>query len=116
MVISCANCEHYMLETGSGSEKGELNIFDAASFKWIKTLAKNADSLWYVYPAFSPDGQTLAASLGNHVTLWDTQTWKELASLPASGPTGLAFSPDGRILTTYTQSGKIQLWGVAGGH
>jgi WD40 repeat protein len=103
-----------LLNTGSGSEKGELNIFDAATFKWIKTLSKDADSLWYAYPAFSPDGQVLAASTGDSVTLWDTQTWKHLASLPASGPTGLTFSPDGRILTTYTQSGPVQLWGVVG--
>jgi len=101
-----------LLETGSGMGKGELNIFDAVSFKWIKTLGKDADTLWYAFPTFSPDGQVLAASFGDHVILWDTQAWKELASLPASSPTGFAFSPDGRILTTYTQSGMVQLWGV----
>jgi len=104
-----------LLDTGSGSDKGELNIFDAATFKWIKTLAKDADSLWYAYPAFSPDGQILAASTGDHVTLWDTQTWKELSSLPASSPSGFAFSPDGRILVTNTLKGQVQLWGVVGG-
>jgi WD40 repeat protein len=101
-----------LVETGAGSENGELNIFDAATFKWIKTLAKDADSLWYAYPAFSPDGQILAASTGDNVILWETQGWKELASLPASSPTGLAFSPDGRILATYIHSGAVQLWGV----
>ena len=99
----------------SGGDKGELNIFDATSFKWIKALSDDADSLWYTYPAFSPDGQVLAASYGDHVILWDTQTWKELVSLPTSGPTGFAFSPDGRTFTTYTQSGLVQLWGVVGG-
>lgn len=103
-----------LLETGSGSEKGALNIFDADNFKWLKTLAKDADALWYTYPAFSPDGQILAASFGDNVIIWETQDWKELASLPATSPTGLAFSPDGRILTTYTQSGLVQLWGVEG--
>ena len=104
-----------LVETGAGSENGELNIFDAATFKWIKTLAKEADSLWYAYPAFSPDGQILAASIGDKVILWETQGWKELASLPISRPTGLAFSPDGRILSTYTHSGAVQLWGVMEG-
>jgi WD40 repeat protein len=104
-----------LVETGAGSEKGELNIFDAASFTWIKTLSKDADSLWYTYPAFSPDGQILAASFSDKVILWETQAWKELASLPASSPSGLAFSPDGCILTTYTHSGMVQLWGVVGG-
>jgi WD40 repeat protein len=101
-------------ETGSGS-KGKVSIFDAATFKWIKTLANDADTLWFAYPAFSPDSKVLVASYSDHVTLWDTQAWLELASLPASGPTGLVFSPDGRILTTFTQSGMVQFWGVMGG-
>jgi WD40 repeat protein len=100
-----------LLENGS-SDKGDLNIFDGDTFGWIKTLAKDADSLWYVYPAFSPDGQVLAASFGDHVILWETQDWKELASLPVSSHTGLAFSPDGRIITTFTHSGLVQLWGA----
>jgi WD40 repeat protein len=104
-----------LLESGSGSDIGEINIFDAATFKWIKTLAKGADALWFTYPAFSTDGQLLAASFGDHVILWDTQIWKELTSLPASGPNQLVFSPDGRILTTSSQSGLLQLWGVVGG-
>jgi len=37
-----------LLENGSGSHKGELNIFDGDTFRWIKTLAKDADSFWYV--------------------------------------------------------------------
>jgi WD40 repeat protein len=101
-----------LVETGSGSGKGELNIFDAATFKWIKTLAKEADALWYTFPAFSPDGQVVAASFGDHVTVWDVQTGKELVSLQVSGPAGEAFSPDGKLLTTYPQSGSVQLWGV----
>ena len=100
-----------LLENGS-SDKGELNIFDGNTFRWIKTLTKDADSFWYVNPAFSPDGQVLAASFGDQVVLWETQDWKELASLPASSHTGLTFSPDGRILTTFTHSGLVQLWGA----
>jgi WD40 repeat protein len=103
-----------LLDIGAG-DRGELNIIDAATFKWIKTLTKDADTLWFAYPAFSPDGQVLAASCGDHVTLWDTKTGLELTSLPTSGPTGLVFSPDGRILTTFTHSGIVQLWGVLGG-
>jgi WD40 repeat protein len=104
-----------LLVSTSGGDQGKLNIFDATTFKWIKRLSDDADSLWYTYPAFSPDGGLLAASFGDHVTLWDTQTWKELVSLPVSDQAGMVFSPDGRILTTYTHSDVIQLWGVEGG-
>jgi WD40 repeat protein len=104
-----------LMDIGSGTDQGELNLIDAATFAWVKTLARDADTLWFAYPAFSPDGRILAASCGSRVILWDTQTWAELASLPTTGPTGLAFSPDGHILTTFTQSGEVQLWGVTEG-
>lgn len=104
-----------LVKTSPDTHKGELNIFDAATFKWIKTLAKEIDTYWYVAPAFSPDGQILAVSSGDRVILWETQSWQEVASLPASDPTGLAFSPDGKILTTFSHSGPVQLWGVVEG-
>jgi WD40 repeat protein len=103
-----------LVETGSGSDKGELNLFDAVTLKWIKTLAKDADALWYSYPAFSADGLILAASFENQVILWDTLTWQKLTTLPISGPSMLAFSADGRIFIISTQTGKVQLWGVEG--
>ena len=77
-------------------------------------MSDDVDSLWYTYPAFSPDGELLAASFGDHVILWDTQSWEELVSLPVSARTGMLFSPDGRLLATSSQSGDIQLWGVKG--
>jgi WD40 repeat protein len=101
-----------LVDSGSGSDQGDVSVFDGKSFNWIKTPAKGADSLWFTSPAFSPDGQILAASFGNQVTLWDTQSWQALASLPVSGRSGITFSPDGRLLTTYGQSGAVQLWGV----
>jgi WD40 repeat protein len=101
-----------LVKSGPGDERGELNIYQASNFKWIKTIAREADSLWYTNPAFSPDGLLLAASFSDLVTLWDTQTWEKLISLPVSDPSGLAFSPDGRILTTHSLSDIVQLWGV----
>jgi WD40 repeat protein len=103
-----------LVNTGAG-DRDELNLYAADTFKWLRTLASDADSLWYTYPAFSPDGGIVAASRGDRVTLWDTQTGEWLASLPITGPAGQAFSPDGRILATYTHKGEIQLWGVEEG-
>ena len=103
-----------LLTTGRGADKGEVNIHDAATFKYMRTLRGDFDSLWYTYIAFSPDGSLLAASAGDHVTLWDTQSWKELASLPVSEKAGVIFSPDGRVLVMHTLHGPVQAWGVAG--
>lgn len=103
-----------LVNAGADVENMELNIFDAVSFSRIKTLTKNADAIWYTNPTFSPDSQILVASFSDHVTLWDTQTWKELVTLPVSSPTGFTFSPDGKLLTMYTLNGPVQLWGVEG--
>jgi WD40 repeat protein len=104
-----------LVDVGAGGDTGELNIFAADTFKWVKTLAKDADSYWYTFPAFSPDGQLLAASFGDRVILWETQGWTQLVTLPAAGRSGVAFSPDGRLLVTFTQKGPVQLWGVPAG-
>jgi uncharacterized protein with WD repeat len=81
---------------------------------WPK-MQTASDSLWYTYPAFSPNGQLLAASIDDKIIFWETQDWKKLGSIPTSNPTGLTFSSDGRLLTTYTHSVPVQLWGVVEG-
>jgi WD40 repeat protein len=66
--------------------------------------------------AFSPNGKWLAAgSLGEVVTLWDTDTWTEKRILPgASGGTvpqvrSLAFSPDSQRLAIGLDGGGL-IW------
>ena len=66
--------------------------------------------------AFSPDGKKIAAvGCGRAITMWDAATGKELCQFPNRGqPSGLAFSPDGKILaTTYTP--VCHLWDAATG-
>jgi WD40 repeat protein len=52
--------------------------------------------------AYSPDGNRLATTSGNDLTLWDALTGKELLFLPGGSEpgqlTGVAFSPDGKRL------------------
>jgi WD40 repeat protein/serine/threonine protein kinase len=62
--------------------------------------------------AFSPDGKRLAtASLDGTCKIWDTDTWKEVSSLPANGSTfqAVAWSRDGKLLAAGDDD-QVVLW------
>ncbi|WP_158710335.1 WD40 repeat domain-containing serine/threonine protein kinase [Streptomyces sp. NRRL F-5126] len=69
--------------------------------------------------AFSPNGNTLAASHGlGGVQLWNVATGKTTHTLTAPDDfivKSVAFSPDGRTLAAGTQSFAAQLWNLATG-
>jgi WD40 repeat protein len=55
--------------------------------------------------AWSPDGRHLATQdgIGNHVALWDAQSWRKLWSVQKSGVSAqrrVLFTPDGRFVLT----------------
>ena len=77
-------------------------------------MAPEVNSLWYTYPAFSFNGQLLAASFEEEIKIWGTRDWEELVSIPSSKAAGLVFSPDGRLLVVHAYSEPPQLWGVSG--
>ena len=105
-----------IVKNGSGSnQQGVLNVYGGQDFSWIRTLAKGADSLWYIYPAFSPNGELLAASFDGEVRFWETLGWEEIGSFPTARPTALLFSPDGRLLITHTHSEPVLVLGVIDG-
>ncbi|HMY75563.1 MAG TPA: AAA-like domain-containing protein, partial [Blastocatellia bacterium] len=66
---------------------------------------------------FSPDGRFVAGASGNVAKLWDTATGQEIRSFAGhtGKVTGVAFSPDGRLLATASFDGKAKLWGVTTG-
>jgi WD40 repeat protein len=61
--------------------------------------------------AFSPDGKTLATSIGPKSTVWNVETGKELASLENAVPSiyCFAFSPDGKTIAGGMEK-IIHLW------
>lgn len=67
--------------------------------------------------ALTPDGKTLAASGPNVIQLWEVETGKELRKIeaPASGLSGLLFSPDGKTLAARAADGALVLWSAETG-
>ncbi|MFX1505287.1 MAG: WD40 repeat domain-containing protein, partial [Promethearchaeota archaeon] len=73
--------------------------------------------------AFSPDGKVLAVGqfgYDHSIDLWNTATWKQLPISPLIGHTGIiqhvTFSPDGSMLASSCENGKIILWNLTDGH
>jgi WD40 repeat protein/DNA-binding SARP family transcriptional activator len=68
--------------------------------------------------AFSPDGTRLASmGVDGTAKVWDASTGQELLTLPGEpGDSGLvvAFSPDGKLLATFSTT-KVVVWDAASG-
>jgi hypothetical protein len=94
---------------------GRLDLYqvgDASFLRSLTTAQGPADS-WLLAVAFSPDGQTLAATDWNGtVTLWDLTTGnrKPLAVHHEAGVLTAAFSPDGARLATGSEDQTLRLW------
>ena len=68
--------------------------------------------------AFSPDGSTLVSGSWGELLLWDVVGGEQSGSLPTKGrcnASGLALSPDGKILVTEWSGVDVALWDVATG-
>jgi WD40 repeat protein len=78
-----------------------------------RVVRGDGNQLWNV--TLSPDGRTLAVDNAGNTDLWDTRTGRRLTGLDGSM---LAFSRDGRLLTTgsFTTGGymaELRLWDIA---
>ncbi len=65
---------------------------------------------------FSPDGQHLAVASGIGIWLYEVATSRELALLPtASSVLSVVFSPEGTLLASGLDNGRVELWEVETG-
>src|SRR5262245_48069184 len=109
----------------SGGWGNEVKLWDVATGKSVTLLAEEQDCGRPVV-VFSPDGKTLVSGgpCISQIRLWDVASGKNTASLKGFGPeprddeygvTGLAFSPDGKILVSAAVLGPVKLWDVRTG-
>lgn len=105
---------------------GTVKLWDAASGQELLSFS---NPYFYGPLVFSLDSKTLAATDFDGVTLWDVSTRAEIRRI-VTGPDlanpaiiSLAFSPDGRLLATGSESnlsggtkrGTVQLWDLNSG-
>jgi WD40 repeat protein/serine/threonine protein kinase len=89
-----------------------LEVIDANTGKEIRPIRTSSTAYDY---ALSPDGKIIAVDQDDgYLTLWDTATWKKLASIKAGGAETLelAFAPDGKTLAAANADGIVRLWDV----
>ncbi|HEY7155306.1 MAG TPA: sigma-70 family RNA polymerase sigma factor [Gemmataceae bacterium] len=115
----CFSADGKTLLTGSNTAPGLLQLWDLATGKEIRTIARTKGGIGQV--VLAPDGKSVwTAAGGDGLRHWDLATGKELLHLPDPINTiieDITLSPDGKHLAAGTSDydDRVLLWDTTTG-
>jgi WD40 repeat protein len=107
---------HRYLITGAGYKVGEIKLWDATTFQYLRMIPGHLQGVGAF--AFSPSDRLFASgSCDTTIRVMDLETGALLLPPMASGGVvyGLAFSPDSGTLASAGSDGLVQLWRMPSG-
>jgi WD40 repeat protein len=116
---SVADVDLKLLDAQTGQRKVKVEDAERTFYARLAGLFGRLEQ-----PVFSPDGNTLAAILGEEVILWNVATGKKVRTLKKLNgwPSAIAFSPDNRSIAVAALKrvrpvgeSEISLWDLATG-
>ncbi|MEO7731545.1 MAG: protein kinase [Kofleriaceae bacterium] len=92
---------------------GTVHVWDAEAGTLRAELRTDAPEMALL--AFSADGHWIATSGRDEVRVFDTSTWKRVATIPGPRVRSLSFDPTGPRLAVGTYDGIASIWEIPSG-